>query len=195
MVSLLFFPCSYDRNLHARVSKLLRNVIVHNCRSITQQLAQDEHTITVDTCKQHLEREVPLSSGRAPLQNVSDIVQEVSSGVDHGVSVKGVVSAVMRYQGIIVPNRAEVRQLAWKQAHVVECRCVVDFEIWVYLIATFLLYRLVLSQIDVCVERLVTKSEQILAGTAHNAYPEETVRHHGADIGAASMDVSHRSLE
>jgi hypothetical protein len=77
--------------------------------SLAQQLATDEHTTTADTCRQHLERERPLSSDRPSLQNAADIVQEVSAGKDTGVSVGGIVTAVLRYQGIIVPERADVR--------------------------------------------------------------------------------------
>jgi hypothetical protein len=56
-----------------------------------------------------LERERPLSSDRPSLQNAADIVQEVSAGKDTGISVGGIVMAVLRYQGIIVPERADVR--------------------------------------------------------------------------------------
>lgn len=80
--------------------------------SLTQRLANMEHRLTADTCRQHLEREKPLSTDRPSLQSAADIVQEVSAGVDTGVSVNGIVTAVLRYQGVIVPDRAEVR-LFW----------------------------------------------------------------------------------
>ena len=65
---------------------------------LAQKLAKDEHLTTVKNCKLHLERERPLTSGQDSLNNVVEIVKEVSAGADCGVSVNGVVAAVMRFQ-------------------------------------------------------------------------------------------------
>ena len=102
--------------LHSRHQiKAIMPIIVHDedgtefSWSLTQRLANVEHKTTADICRQHLERENPLSTERPSLQNAEDIVQEVSAGADTGVSVNGIVTSVLRYQGVIVPQRTEVR--------------------------------------------------------------------------------------
>ena len=52
----------------------------------------------VNNCRLHLERERPLPSGGPPLAKTAAIVQDVSAGADDGVSVNGVVAAVLRFQ-------------------------------------------------------------------------------------------------
>ena len=52
--------------------------------------------------------EIVLSFG-CNKEIAEDIVQEVSAGADTGVSVNGIVTSVLRYQGVIVPQRTEVR--------------------------------------------------------------------------------------
>ena len=73
-------------------------VIVDFDWGLAQKLAKDEHVTTANNCKLHLERERPLTSGQDSLSNVVEIVKEVSAGADRGVSVNGVVAAVMRFQ-------------------------------------------------------------------------------------------------
>ena len=71
--------------------------------SLAQQLPKDEHVLTTNNCRLHLERERPLTTGSNSLAKTAEVVQDVSAGADNGVSVSGVVAAVMRFQGIIVP--------------------------------------------------------------------------------------------
>ena len=73
-------------------------VIVDFDWGLAQKLAKDEHVTTTNNCKLHLEREHPLSTGQDSLSNVVEIVKEVSAGADRGVSVNGVIAAVMRFQ-------------------------------------------------------------------------------------------------
>ena len=81
-----------------RQVKAVMPIIVDFDWGLTQKLAKDEHVTTASNCKLHLERECPLTSGQDSLGNMVEIVKAVSAGADCGVSVNGVVAAVMRFQ-------------------------------------------------------------------------------------------------
>ena len=72
-----------------------------------RKLSEDEHAVTNDACKRHLNRMVPTPDGRPPLSGVERSVAGVM-GVDSAVaSVGGVVSTVMRYQGTVLNDRKD----------------------------------------------------------------------------------------
>jgi hypothetical protein len=83
--------------------------------ALPKDLEHLEHTATVESAKKHLRRHVSagdVAPGRKVLSGVRDMVVDVTNDKDAVVSVKGVVDAVLRFQGILLMSRSDTAMCA-----------------------------------------------------------------------------------
>ena len=151
-------------------------VIVDFDWGLAQKLAKDEHVTTANNCKLHLERERPLTSGQDSLSNVVEIVKEVSAGADRGVSVNGVVAAVMRFHvrhtallsSLLTPSSSPLQPASTLRSANSDAPCRVCANAYITFTAQGILTNR--EDVDECVERLVSKADGLLSGAAHQEH-------------------------
>ena len=79
--------------------------------ALPRKLSKEEHTTTTENCIRHLKRKYPTDDSESPIHGAMRSVADVEAKESATVSVSGVVTALLRYQGTVLNDRGDLASI------------------------------------------------------------------------------------